>query len=65
MNFYCLLTDDGLPSTETCLCDTCYQFEENKSYAKEMASQSDDTDPDGDFVEHEPDGDEVCCICGS
>ncbi len=38
--------------------------DENKGYAREMASQSDDTDPTADFQDCTPNDALSCCICG-
>jgi hypothetical protein len=63
MNWYFLLSDEDIPAPETCLCEKCFKGEEAKEYAREMASQSDDVDPDGEFRKYVPNGNQVCCFC--
>ena len=62
---YALLTYDNAVAHETILCATCYVFKENRSYAREMASHSDDINPELDFVTESEliSIDEKCIIC--
>ena len=59
----CLVNDQGTAAAETGLCEKCYDTPSNQSYAREMASQSDDVDPDGDFVDCSENDAVGCCIC--
>tara|TARA_Y100000310_G_scaffold244963_1_gene249875 strand:+ start:913 stop:1128 length:216 start_codon:yes stop_codon:yes gene_type:complete len=46
-----LTTEDGTAAAETALCYKCYTKAENVAYAREMAAQSDDLDPNASFVD--------------
>jgi uncharacterized membrane protein len=65
--FYALKSDSRLIAKETVLCENCYKSEENRLYAREMASQNYDVDTNGTFALY---GDlciipVVCCACGT
>lgn len=60
----CLVTDQGTAAAETGLCEKCYRDSANQGYAREMASQSDDVDPNSDFVDCSGNDAVECCICG-
>ena len=58
-----LVTDQGTAAAETGLCEKCYTDYANQGYAREMASQSDDVDRDGKFVDCSENDAVSCCIC--
>jgi hypothetical protein len=60
----CLVTDQGTAAAETFLCEECFKLEENLCYAREMASQADDIDPQSTFVDCSENDAAGCCICG-
>lgn len=59
-----LCTEQGIAAGETFLCNECYLDEANQAYAREMASQSDDVNPNSDFVDCSENHASNCCICG-
>ena len=59
----CLRTDQGTAAHETGLCDNCYPAHANQCYAREMASQSDDVDPESEFVDCSENDAVSYCIC--
>ena len=59
-----LLTDQGTAAAETALCKNCYPDEANQGYAREMASQADDIDPESNFVDCTGNDALECIICG-
>ena len=62
---YCIPTDQGTGNSDTALCDVCFAMPDNKCYAREMASRTDDINPKGDFVECSGNEAVECCICGA
>ncbi len=58
-----LVTNQGTAAAETGLCNKCYELPENQAYAREMAAQSDDVDPNSDFVDCDFNDAVECCIC--
>ena len=62
MSYHALLTCVGIPALETVLCGKCFADRQNQAYAREMASQSDDTDPAGEFVLCDTCA-VNCCVC--
>ena len=59
-----LVTDQRTAAAETALCNTCYKNGPNRSYAKEMASQSDDIPTPYKFIDANFNDALQCCICG-
>ena len=59
-----LVTDQGIATSETALCESCYSDIANQNYAREMASRCDDIDPKGNFVDCTGNEAICCCICG-
>lgn len=59
-----LVTDQGTATIETGLCTTCYPDAKNQAYAREMASRTDDINPDSNFIDCSQNEDINCCICG-
>ena len=60
----CLVTDQGTDAVETGLCSECYKDAGNQAYSREMASRSDDINPNSDFVDCSGNYAVECCICG-
>ena len=59
----CLITDQGTAADETGLCEVCYTNHANQSYAREMASRTDDVDPGSEFIDCSENDAIECCIC--
>ena len=59
----CLITNQGTAADETGLCDSCFVWQFNKQYAREMASRCDDIDPESEFVDCSENDAISCCIC--
>ena len=60
-----LVTNQGTATPETTLCEVCYKQLENQTYAREMASQADDINPNSEFVDCTGNDAVECCICGN
>ncbi len=60
-----LVTNQGTATPETGLCKQCFLKSENQAYAREMASQTDDIDPKGEFIDCSGNKSITCCICGT
>ena len=60
-----LVTEQGTATQETALCDLCYPKPENQGYAREMASRTDDINPESKFVDCSGNDALECCICGN
>jgi hypothetical protein len=60
---FALEADEGNPCGESALCGICICDSANRAYAREMASQSDDTDPDKQFKDFSDNEMLECCIC--
>jgi len=59
-----LVTKQGTATTETALCNSCFLYDENTDYAREMASQTDDIDPASEFMNCNENDALNCIICG-
>lgn len=60
----CLVSDQGTGTHETALCENCYKDEANQLYARNMACNADDIDPESDFVDCSGNDALDCVICG-
>jgi len=58
-----LLTEQGNIAYETALCNKCYRNKVNRDYARKMAAQSGDVNPQGKFTDCPKEADADCCIC--
>lgn len=63
MKMHALVSDQGTAAIEAALCENCFKEEANKKYAREMASQSDDVNPEGNFVDCSENDALKCCVC--
>ncbi|KKL56404.1 hypothetical protein LCGC14_2245740 [marine sediment metagenome] len=59
-----LVTNQGTATAETGLCKNCFDTLANQRYAREIASHTDDIDPDGSFVDCSENEAITCCVCG-
>ena len=59
---FVLTNNQGVPATETALCEECYQDAANVAYAKEQGSQADDVD-DLETFHADQTHHLICCIC--
>ena len=59
-----LVTEQNTATHETGLCECCYKLSENRGYAREMASRTDDIDPTSNFVDCTGNDTIQCIICG-
>ncbi len=60
----CLVTSQGTAAAETGLCNKCFLSYINQSYARKMASQTDDVDPTSVFIDCSKNDAIGCCVCG-
>lgn len=63
-NMKTLVTEQGTATPETALCEQCYLNKANQGYAREMASRTDDINPENKFVDCSENEAIECCICG-
>lgn len=57
--------ENGTAAKEAALCESCKNDPQNVAYCQEMASQSDDLNPESNMVDCSDNHELNCCICNS
>ena len=65
ISLFCIPTEQGTGNSDSCLCGDCITDIDNRCHARDMAGNTDDIDPDGEFVECSENTAIECCICGA
>lgn len=60
---WALMSEQGTAASETSLCAECFPDPDNQAYAREMAAQSDDVNPESGFLDFSDNYALHCCIC--